>query len=378
MFSLRRVAFGIVLLGTLGSSVQADPITWPSGLDTWLIFLAGQQGSGGGGLVTTYHAPAAVAPAPQATSVQAAVVQPVAAPVSALQVVPVQPAQTQEPQPMVTTPVAAVSAPVSPVQPAIVSAPAISAPAPSVPVIATPPSGPVAAYINLGNGPYPLASSITSGNALPWYDSAKIGSFFGGTPSAQQIQSFDNAVVQQVQQSFSQSGVSVSLTTNPNAAALHTLSLVSNTAAASLSNAIGMTQLGASGFSFIDQIAPSAQNLGQLEMIVAHNISHELMLAFGVGENYDQTGNYIDARNANWSMMVNPNATFSTAAAAALTRALANQNTSSTSNLQDAQVLPPPIPEPSTVALWTCAAAGLVWYRRGRVRRDAARDRASI
>ena len=67
-----------------------------------------------------------------------------------------------------------------------------------------------------------------------------------------------------------------------------------------------MTHMGGSGFSFIDQEAKSAQSLDQLEWIVAHNVSHELMLAFGVGENYDQTGNYIDARNANWSMMVAP------------------------------------------------------------------------
>ena len=58
-----------------------------------------------------------------------------------------------------------------------------------------------------------------------------------------------------------------------------------------------------------------AQNLDQLEWIVAHNLSHELMLAFGVGENYDHTGNYIDAPVANWAMMTSPNATFSPAAA---------------------------------------------------------------
>ena len=88
-----------------------------------------------------------------------------------------------------------------------------------------------------------------------------------------------------------------------------------------------MTQVGASGFSFIDKIAPSAQSVDQLEWIVAHNISHELMLAFGVPENYDQTGTYIDSKVANWSMMVSPTSTFSPAAAAAITQALATQNT---------------------------------------------------
>ena len=88
-----------------------------------------------------------------------------------------------------------------------------------------------------------------------------------------------------------------------------------------------MTQVGASGFSFIDKIAPSAQSVDQLEWIVAHNISHELMLAFGVPENYDQTGTYIDSKVASWSMMVSPTSTFSPAAAAAITQALATQNT---------------------------------------------------
>ena len=192
-------------------------------------------------------------------------------------------------------------------------------------ITAPPASGRVDAFINLGYGPYPLQGSITTSNALPWYDSSQITSVFGGQPTSQQIQSFDNAILQHVQQTFSQSGVSVTLSDNPNVSASHTLSLVSNTASASLSNAIGMTQVGASGFSFIDKIAPSAQSVDQLEWIVAHNISHELMLAFGVPENYDQSGSYIDSTVANWSMMVSPNSTFSPAASAAITQALAAQ-----------------------------------------------------
>ena len=34
--------------------------------------------------------------------------------------------------------------------------------------------------------------------------------------------------------------------------------------------------------------------------MVAHNVCHELMLAFGVPEVYDNTGNFIDATIANW------------------------------------------------------------------------------
>jgi MYXO-CTERM domain-containing protein len=214
-----------------------------------------------------------------------------------------------------------------------------------------------------------LQNPITTGNAQAWYNSSQITTLFGGQPSAQQIQSFDNAILARVQQTFSQSGVSVTLTENPNVAALHTLSLVSNTSAASLSSAIGMTRVGGSGFSFIDQSAPSAQSVDQLEWIVAHNISHELMLAFGVPENYDKTGNYIDAKLANWAMMVSPTATFSSAAAQALAQALAGQNTASSGAALGAQAInsvESTVPEPATIALWALAGAAAFAARRRR------------
>lgn len=374
MSAKKPVGIAVILLGALGSSVHADPITWPSGLDTWLIFLAGQNGGASPGYVGTYQVPSAAAVAPQASTVapQAAPAQPAPAP-SAVSTPAVVSAPQPQPAPApaaTTTPAVIATSSQSSILPAVVT------PAAAASAVTAPSSGPVDAFINLGNGPYPLAYSITTGNALPWYDSTKIASLFGGQPTAQQIQSFDSAVLQTVQQTFSSSGISVSLTTNPNVPALHTLSLVSNTAAASMSNAIGMTQLGASGFSFIDQIAPSAQNLNQLEMIVAHNISHELMLAFGVGENYDQTGNYIDAKMANWSMMVSANATFSPAAAQAIEQALGSQNTTGgLSTSFDAQVLNP-VPEPTTVALWAAAAAVLVWYQRARALRAVAANGA--
>ncbi len=174
---------------------------------------------------------------------------------------------------------------------------------------------------------------------------------------------------QRVEQTFSQSGVSVTLTDNPNVSALHTLSLVSNTASASLSSAIGMTQVGASGFSFIDKIAPSAQSVDQLEWIVAHNISHELMLAFGVPENYDQTGTYVDSKVASWSMMVSPSSTFSPAAAAAITQALASQNTAVSASRLGAQEFGT-VPEPTTMAIWALAGAAALFTQRVRARKS--------
>jgi hypothetical protein len=237
------------------------------------------------------------------------------------------------------------------------------------PAVSTPPaSAPVAdAYINLGAGPYPLESRITTGNAQPWYDSAPVTGFFGGQqPNAQQISAFTSTVLQRVEQAFQKSGVSVNLTTDPSVTAAHTLSLVSNTTSNTNPGVIGMTQIGGSGFSFVDQEARSAQSLDQLEWIVAHNISHELMLAFGVGENYDQTGQYIDARNANWSMMVDPNASFSTGAAQALDAALSSSHTVST-EAQGAQLLQAQsVPEPTTLVGWALALSAGWLIRRKR------------
>ena len=160
--------------------------------------------------------------------------------------------------------------------------------------------------------------------------------------------------------------MNISLTTDPTVPAAHTLSLVSNTVSNTIPGVIGMTQVTGSGFSFFDQEVKSAQTLDQLGWIVAHNISHELMLAFGVGENYDQSGNYIDARNANWSMMVSPSATFSPAAAQALTAAIAS-NPPIVSGDQEAQVINgTPVPEPTTVAIWATGLLAAVVLGRKR------------
>jgi hypothetical protein len=244
----------------------------------------------------------------------------------------------------------------------------------------------VDAFVNLGAGPYPEASALTTGSPLPWYDSPAVASFFGGTPTATQQADFDNTVLQRVQQTFQLSGVPVTLTDNPSVSAPHTLSLVSNASSNSVGNAIGMTDLGANGFSFFDQIASKAKSVDQLEWIVAHNISHELMLAFGVGENFDQTGQFIDARNANFTMMTNPQAVFSSPAAQALHSALATGAGSPPSaepvlapmnaarfspSLQLAVSEPETVPEPATVALWSLAAMTLAASRRFRQRQAA-------
>jgi hypothetical protein len=345
MSALRPLALGMLVWAAMDNVVRADAITWPSNYN-WVTYFAGQNGSDGG-----TSAPVSTSVAPTQPSQPAAItIQP--------------PLQPPAPAPA-PVPAQAVVANVPTMQaPAPTYTPTISAPA------SAPTSGPVDAFINLGNGPYPLQSAITTGNAQPWYSSSQITNLFGGPPSIQQIQSFDNTILQRVQQTFNQSGVNVTLTDNPGVAALHTLSLVSNTSAASLPSAIGMTQVGANGFSFIDHIASSAQSIDQLEWIVAHNISHELMLAFGVPENYDTTGNFVDARTANWAMMVSPTSTFSTAASQALDQALAAQNSSNLGSQLGAQLVgsESPVPEPTTIALWTAAGAAIVIAKRRKSR----------
>jgi hypothetical protein len=225
------------------------------------------------------------------------------------------------------------------------------------------------AFINLGAAPMPNANTLTTGNALPWYDSQRIIGLFGGQPNAQQQQAFDNTVLQRVEQTFALSGVPVKLTDDPTASAAHTLSVVSNTVNPTLGSAIGMTNLGGNGFHFIDNSAQYAGSVDQLEWIVAHNVAHELMLAFGVPEVHDQSGKYIDSTVGQMSMFLNPNATFSTGAV----QALLSENfqaTSAQSVLASAQLVGgSPVPEPTTWAIWAIGAfAGLEARRRSRSR----------
>jgi hypothetical protein len=169
-----------------------------------------------------------------------------------------------------------------------------------------------------------------------------------------------------VQQTFQLSGLNISLTSDPNVAAAHTVSLVSNTYAQTLPAAIGMTNVGGNGLSFIDQQAPAAQTIDQLEWIAAHNISHELMLALGVPENYDATGHYIDARNALWSMMIDPTSRFSPSAIAALSQAL-SQTPDSTNIALPQMIDPNAVPEPAAIAVWAISALALAIVARRRV-----------
>ncbi len=237
---------------------------------------------------------------------------------------------------------------------------------------ASPPSTPnYDAFINFGGASFLNADSLTTGNAQAWFDSSKITGLFGGQPNAQQIASFDSTVLQRVQQTFALSGVPVRLTDNPGDSAAHMLSVVSNTVNPSMTNAIGMTYVGGNGFHFIDNSAPYAQSVDQLEWIVAHNVAHELMLAFGVPEVHDQTGQHIDSTVGTMSMFLNPNATFSTGAVQDLLSRNFQQVGSTFAN--QAQLLDPStVPEPATLAAWALVLGGFIAAHRARSRRALA------
>jgi hypothetical protein len=235
-------------------------------------------------------------------------------------------------------------------------------------------SGPSAdAFLNFGTSNFPEQSTLTTGNAQPWYTSPSVTKFFGGnSPTSVQQAQFTQQVLQDAQQTFAQAGMHPNITLDPNVHANHTLSEVSGASYGPNSNAIGITDVGLNGFGFIDKLS-YASSLTDLQWAVAHNISHELMHAFGVGYHPDDTGKYIDAGTATWSVLTDPNTTFSPAAATAI-QATNFGNYATTTGATgaekidgDQQILSAPVPEPSTIAIWSVALTGFVAHRRSRV-----------
>lgn len=225
-------------------------------------------------------------------------------------------------------------------------------------------------FINFGPGPYPDATSLTSGGAAAWYLSPAVEHVYGGVPNAQQQADFTNQVLKDVQQTFSLSGLSPTLTTDPGANANHTLSVVSNTAYSPNPDAIGITNVGGNGFSFIDKLS-GAQSVTELEWALAHNLAHELMHAFGVAVHHDQTGTYLDAATASWPLLTDPNTVFSPAAVQDILSHNYGRN-SATGSLGaelidgDQTILAQAVPEPATLALWGTLALGACALRRCR------------
>jgi hypothetical protein len=230
-------------------------------------------------------------------------------------------------------------------------------------------SASITGFINMGSGPYPEASALTSGTAQPWYDSPTVAKYFGGVPTAAQQASFVQTIVQDVYHTYQLAGIPITLTTNPDTPAQHTISVVSNTSYPSIPNAVGITDVGQNGFSFIDKFG-AATNLTQFEWAVAHNVAHELMHAIG-GGHHDLTGLYLDSAVTPWSTMINPNTTFSPAAVQDIESHL-NTYVPGTNNF-DAQIISGQnVPEPSTLA--TGIAGVLALAIRSRRSKRSERD----
>ena len=260
----------------------------------------------------------------------------------------------------------------------------------------------VDAFINFGNGPYSESQSLTTGSPQTWYQSPSVQAVFHGTPTAAQQSAFTSEVLQVAQSTYNQSGLNVSLTTDPNQNYAHTMSVVSGASYKGNSQAIGITDVGNDGFSFIDKFS-LAKTPDELATAIGHNVAHELMHAFGIATHPDQTGTYLDAPSANWSTLTSASTTFSPQAS----QMLAAQNflsgpgkefTQGSLGLSGLELLTEhhptfcqcpyckemrvlkaseglavnaaPVPEPTTVALWGVAAGTVIVARRRSNRRS--------
>ncbi len=222
------------------------------------------------------------------------------------------------------------------------------------------------ALINMGDGAYPLASQLVTGQPQAWYESSVVKSIYGGTPTVDQQKSFEQDVLQKVQQTYANSGISVSVTTDPHANAARTISVVSGASFGSIHDAAGITASNGDGFSFIDKLT-GANNLSDLEWAVAHNVAHEMMHSFNV-DHHDTTGQFLDGAVANWSMLLDPNTKFSSAAVTDIQNNLANGlstiGDSNTTGFLGEKIIgktdalmiaPQPVPEPTTIAMWAAS-----------------------
>ncbi|MBX6315448.1 MAG: PEP-CTERM sorting domain-containing protein [Isosphaeraceae bacterium] len=239
------------------------------------------------------------------------------------------------------------------------------------------------ALLNMGNGPYPGANWLTSGGAQPWYLSPSVLQAYGHVPTPEEQAAFVEAVKQDVLYTYHHSGddrstsIDLKLTTNPSDAYTHAISVVAGTSSPMLPGAAGIAAYGGDGFSFIDQLK-YATSPEELEWAVAHNVAHELMHTLGV-DHHDQTGANLDSAVSQWTDLVNPSYSFSSAATAEIAQHLNDPRSADSWELGGEQIAadgmvlagPHPVPEPATLALWGLAAVGLISGRRLHPRRAA-------
>lgn len=354
MIKTRSLALAFVLLGLVGS--QADAAARRGGWYQWwlkqnatrsaAIEALAASGRGGNSVAGSISAtPAVIRPQP-------APVAPSMPPITSASLFgganyqpPVSPAPEPTPAPLVTIPAS------------------------------TAPTFDYDALLNFSDGPYAQASLLTTGNAQPWYNSPVVQNLYGGIPDVATREAFTQSVLGKVESTYARHGLDLSLTTDPNASSAHSMSVVSGTSYGPNSNAIGITDMGNDGFTFIDKLTyPTSTD--QLEWAVANNISHELMHAFNV-EHHSTDGGSLDAAVANWDMLISPEASFGAEAVADL----ASQDfetrfapaglyaAQSTNGILAAN----PVPEPSTIALWGLLGVIGVAARRRTLRSRAGR-----
>ena len=351
MSPLKSLALGVFAWVALGSLAYADPQTWGGGNWSWTNWVPTQGDLSN--LSTLQSVLAAIAPDGTPTTATSPNFS--------------SSAPSQNP---VFTPIASNNLNSSTITPA---AALTSFSAPTAPAAS---SGPTYdAYLNFGTGNFPEASQLTTGNAQPWYESPSVKAVFGGVaPNTQQQVAFETTVLARVEQTFQLSGLNPTVTLDPSAQANHTISIVSGTSYAPNPNAIGITDVGGNGFGFIDKLS-YAQNVDQLEWAVAHNVTHELMHAFGVAVHHDQTGTFLDAATASWALLTNPDTVLSPAAVQDILahnygRNLGSNGTLGAEGIDGDQTVT--VPEPATVAFWAIAVAGGLIVRRRTARRLAA------
>jgi hypothetical protein len=364
MSAVKTLAFGAAAWFGLGFvPAQADSISKSKAERLWtMVWSAGAVNSYQSSAATPSQ-PAVAAPAPTPAPA------PAPAPVTPIIATSISQPTIVQNAPMIAAPMTAAPS----IEPVVQAA--SFQPATTAITAATGGSAPVDAFINMTTGPYPSASALGAGNAQPWYDSPAAIQAFGGIPNAQQQASFEQTVLQDVQHTFQLSGMNPTLTIDPNTPAQHTLSVVSGLYDAANAGAIGLTNVGGSGVSFIDKLN-YASDPTDLAWAIAHNVSHELMHAFGIGYHPD-SGTYVDAASATWSTLTDPNAQFGPQATQLLLASQYGALSGSTSATGvGAELLNPggtkvdgdetiATPEPATVAMWAFGAiGGLVVLRR--------------
>jgi len=347
---------------------RADKVTVTSNAGSWTFYVSGDNDSVLRTTLQNYFRSA-----PTLASARVSTPAPVTPPPAVATPAPVTPPPTPAPAPVLTP------APVTPQ----VSTPA-SANGYTQPLLAssggnsTPVVTQADAYLNFSTSSLPEASQLTVGTAQPWYTSpAVIKAFGGSTPTADQQNQFLQEVKSGVEKTFAGIGLSPKITLDPSVPANHTMTVASGLSYGPNPNAIGITDIGHNGFGFIDKLN-YATDSGSLALAVAHNISHELMHAFGVANHPDTTGDYVDAATATWGLLTDPNATFSDAAKQALATTDIGVYSAIPAQGTQYELLNPDgaqevlaTPEPTTVAAWALVLVGGVCYRRRQARTAA-------